>query len=257
MLTGFNIFILIIIAVLGLVVGSFLNVLIFRIDNLKSVLKGRSYCPHCKKTLLWKDLVPLFSFLILGGKCRYCRKNISWQYPIIEATTGIVFALLYSHFSDHPLTFIYYAVVFSLLIVVLTHDYLTQYIQEEFMVPALILIFVLSWYFGGFGFLNMIYGGLIGAGIPAILVLISKEKWMGRGDIEVGLALGLLLGFPVAVFGFFLACFLGSIYGLILMYYKNITLKARVPFAPALIIATFLSLIWGERIVNWYLNTLI
>ena len=237
--------------ILGLVIGSFLNVVIFRVDNLKTIVNSRSYCPSCKHTLGWLDLIPLFSFIFLGGKCRYCKNKISIQYPLVELGMGLVYVLLFFQ-SGLTLALAYYLIIFSILCVVFVYDLKTQYVIESFVWAALILSLLGSWYFGGLGFWNMILGGLIGGGIPAILVGVSREKWMGAGDIKIGLILGLILGYPVAIFGIFLAFILGSIAGLIYMKFANKTIKDSLPFAPFLITASLISLIFGQAVINWY-----
>jgi leader peptidase (prepilin peptidase)/N-methyltransferase len=236
---------------LGLCIGSFLNVLDLRFDNLKSIVNSRSHCPKCHHNLSALDLIPVASYFLLKGKCRYCEAKISPQYPIVELATGITFAALFYQFGLQ-LSFLYYAVIFSLLIVIFVYDLKSQTIPELYAWIALILSAAGGWYFGGFGLLNMIWGGLIGGGILAFLVLVSREKWMGAGDIKIGLILGLLLGYPVAIFGMFLAFFFGSVVGLIFIKYANKTLKSSIPFAPFLIFATFLSIFFGMAVVAWY-----
>ncbi|MCL5410329.1 MAG: prepilin peptidase [Patescibacteria group bacterium] len=240
----------------GLIAGSFLNVVIFRMDDLKSILSSRSHCPSCKKILKWYDLIPFISFVLLRAKCRYCGKNISWQYPLVELGTAVVYAVLFFAFGLSLATF-FYSVIFSLLIVVFVYDLKTQMTPEPFVWAALILSTLGGWYFGNFGFLNMIYGGLIGGGILAFLVLISKEKWMGSGDIKIGLILGFLTGYPVAVLAVFLSFLMGSIAGLIYMKAAHKTIKDALPFAPFLISATFISILFGNLVINWYLGTLV
>jgi len=242
--------------VLGLTIGSFLNVVIFRMDDLKSILNSRSHCPNCKQILKWYDLVPFVSFILLRAKCRYCGKEISWQYPLVEVSTALTFLLLYLSFGLSWAT-IFYLIVFSLLIVVFVYDLKTQMTPEIFVWIALVLVFLGSWYFGSLGFMNMIYGGLIGGGSLALLVYISKEKWMGAGDIKIGAILGLLVGFHSAIFGMFLAFFLGSIAGLIYIKIAHKTIKDSLPFAPFLILASFLTLLFGNTVINWYLGTFV
>lgn len=254
MVNGIN---LILVAIFGLVIGSFLNVLIFRIDNLKSVLTGRSKCMHCKHVLSSADLIPLFSFLILRGKCRYCHKKLSIQYPIIELLTALVFVFLFFYFGANISAFIFYAVVFSSLIVVSVHDLKTQYVPQEFVIFAVVLLLAFGSQIAPFDYKSMLLGGLVGGGIPAVLVLVSRERWMGSGDIGVGLVLGMLVGFPVSVFGFFLACLLGSVVGLVYVYINKKTIKLAMPFAPFLVLSALFSLVWGERIISWYFNSFI
>jgi leader peptidase (prepilin peptidase)/N-methyltransferase len=241
--------------ILGLIIGSFLNVVIFRIDNLQTILLTRSKCPNCGKQLQWFDLVPLLSFIMLKGKCRYCQKPISVQYPIVELGTAIMVSSLFLHFGL-GLAFFYYSLIFCILAVVLVYDFYKQLVPEEFVWAALILTIILSWYIGGLGIGNMFLGGLVGGGFPALLVMLSKEKWMGAGDIKIGLILGMLLGYPVAIFGLFLAFVLGSVVGIAFIAKSKKTLKDSLPFTPFLIAATFLGLIYGNLIVNWYLYSI-
>lgn len=241
----------ILIFIMGLCIGSFLNVLVLRIDNLSTVWKGRSFCPSCKHTLSWMDLIPLFSFMTLLGKCRYCKKSISMQYPAVEFGVGILFFLLFLKFGL-GLALIYYLVTFSILTVVFIYDLKTQLVPETFVWIALGLAFVGGWHFGNFSFIDMIYGGLVGGGLFALLVIVSKETWMGAGDIKIGLIMGFLLGYPVAVLGLFLSFVLGSIVGLIYMKIASKTIKDSLPFAPFIIASTLIAMIIGQGIINWY-----
>ena len=133
-------------------------------------------------------------------------------------------------------------------------DFKTQMVPEEFVWAALAITALGSWYFGGFGVLNMVYGGLTGGLVPAFLVIVSKEKWMGVGDIKIGLLLGLLVGFPAAILMIFLSFVLGSIVGLTAIVLKSKKLKDSLPFAPFLISGGLITLFWGRLVINWYLG---
>lgn len=246
------IFNLILFLIFGLVVGSFLNVLILRTDDLVSVLNTRSRCPNCKTKLSWKDLIPVVSFLILKARCRYCDKPISWQYPVVELSTGILFAVLYYYFGLTIQTF-YYIAIFSVLLVVLVHDIKTEEVPEIFVWIALGLS-IFGWLAGGFGFWQMILGAIISGGFLGLIVFISKEKWMGAGDIKLGVIMGLLLGAGVAWLGLLMSFVLGSVIGLILMAFRIKSVKDSVPFAPFIILATLISLLVGRYIVAMYLG---
>lgn len=243
----------IIVFLIGLSVGSFLNVVILRLDDLESIVKERSHCTKCKNTISWYDLIPLLSFMLLKGKCRSCSDKISWQYPIVELSVGLLALLIFFYFG---LSFggVFYFVIFVLLFIVFVVDLKTQTVPEEFVWIALVIAVLGSWYFGGFGILNMVYGGLVGFVVPAFLVIVSKEKWMGSGDIKIGLLLGLLVGFPAAVLMVFLSFILGSIVGLIYVAKKSKKLKDSLPFAPFLISSGLITLLWGHYIINWYLG---
>jgi leader peptidase (prepilin peptidase)/N-methyltransferase len=247
-------FLLAIAFIFGLSIGSFLNVLVLRMDSLNTVWNTRSHCPNCKHTLAWYDLVPLFSYAILRGRCRYCRKPISWQYPLVELITGTIFGVLFAKYG-FDLSLLYYGVIFSLLMVVAVYDIKTQLVPEYFVWGALILALLGGWYFGNFGFLSMIYGGLVSGGLLAILVYASREKWMGAGDIKIGLILGFLLGYPIAIFGIFASFLIGAVIGLIYIYFKRKTIKASLPFAPFIIFSILFALIIGQTVFDWYWGT--
>lgn len=237
--------------IFGLIIGSFLNVVIFRIDDLKTIWFTRSHCQNCKKILKWYDLAPLFSYLALGGKCRFCKAKISAQYPIVEFFTAVSFLLLFLMLGL-TISLFFYLIVFSILIVVFVYDLKFQMVPEPFVWAALVLALLGSWYFGNFGVWSMILGGLVGGGIPAFLVLVSKERWMGAGDIKIGAILGVLCGYPVVFFGMFLAFLVGAIVGLVYIKIASKTIKAAMPFAPFLIFAAYISVMYGAAIVSWY-----
>jgi len=240
----------------GLIIGSFLNVVILRIDNLKSIIKGRSQCRNCKEVLSWLDLIPLVSYISLKGRCRYCGDNISWQYPLVEGGTGLLFAGLYYFYGLTPALF-FYLIIFCLLIIIAVYDILTQYVPEFFVWLTLILLLMAGWFYGNFSFGQSILGALIVGGVLFLLVAVSKEKWMGSGDIKIGMILGLIVGYPRALFGLFASFILGSIVGLIYIYLTKKTLKASLPFAPFLILSALIALLWGDKVINWYLGKLI
>lgn len=246
----------------GLAWGSFLNVVIYRIDNLRSIFRQRSRCPECKNTIRWYDNIPLLSFVVLRGKCRDCGKSISWQYPIVELFTAVIFVLLYLKLdiSWLDLIAIFY---FSVLIVLAIYDLKTMLIVSEFAYGAIALA-VIYWAilfltketaltFSVAGF--VILGGLLMAGIPAILVIGSREKWMGSGDIVIGLACGLMLGFKLSLTALALAFIIGAAFGLVLVAMRLKHFKDRVAFGPFLILGTLIAFFWGEHLINWYLGT--
>lgn len=220
-------------------------------DDLKSILAERSHCPSCRQKLKWIDLIPFLSFLMLRAKCRYCKAPISWQYPIVELVAGLMFAFLYSMIGLN-LALAFFIVLFSILLVVLVYDARTQNTPEFFVWMALGLAFVGSWYFSAIGIGSMLLGGIVAGGFLALLVVFSKERWMGAGDIKLGFILGLVLGYPSAILGLFVAFLLGSIVGLLAIAFKLKSIKESLPFAPFLIIATFFTLFYGGLILNWY-----
>lgn len=238
--------------VLGLILGSFLNVVIFRIDDLKSLLNTRSHCQNCKKIIAWYDLIPFVSFFILRARCRQCNEKISVQYPLVEGATGLLTVFLFLFYS-FSWSLLFYLIVFLILMVVFVYDLKTQTVPEPFVWAALTLSVLFGWYFGGFGFFSMIAGGLIAGGFLYALVYFSQEKWMGAGDIKIGFILGALAGYPNAIFALFFAFVFGSIVGLILIALKGKSLTTAIPFAPFLILSILFTLTYGQILISWYL----
>lgn len=261
--------IIILFFILGLIIGSFLNVLVFR-TKIEESLWGRSFCPKCKKKIDWYDNIPLFSFLILGAKCRKCRKKISWQYPIVEAGTALVFSFVVWRFFGvaEPSTWaptFYYLVTFSLLIAILVYDWLYMEIPGIILWPAIGFVTaagLLFDYLQKDTFVDImelnIYSGSLAALVVFLffflLVTLSKERWMGMGDAYLVILLGLFAGWPKILAGLFLAFFLGSIYGIALIALKKKTMKSQVPFAPFLILGASIAVFWYNPIVSWYMN---
>ena len=133
--------------VLGTICGSFLNCVIYRLEVSKSFLKGRSYCPHCKHILSWQDLIPIFSFIFLKGKCRYCQKPISWQYPLVELATGILFIWTYlSYDRDLSMSLIFYLIFACFLIIIFVYDLKHYLIPDKVIYPAIVLAFLYNIY---------------------------------------------------------------------------------------------------------------
>ena len=292
MLVILNIFIFI----FGLCIGSFLNVVIYRLEVKKS-LKGRSFCPHCKHVLSWLDLVPLFSFLFLRGKCRYCKKSISWQYPAVEISTAIIFLLIavsvIPGLTRNPesvqalwipafagmtiyLAFLFY--IASALIVIFVYDLKHYLIPDKILFPAIGIAFAYRLFenlviknlflnsnfkfqisnFAPLG--GYLLGAIIASGFFFFIWFVSRGNWMGFGDVKLSILMGLLLGFPNILAALFLAFLLGAIVGVVLIIFGKKSagwrIKSQIPFGPFLITGTFIALFWGSQIINWYLNGL-
>ena len=254
---------------LGLCIGSFLNCVIYRMEEQKT-LNGRSFCPNCKHTLAWYDLFPVFSFLFLGGKCRYCKKSISFQYPAVELATGLLFLLIYNlkfeilnqfeifkFLNILNLIFLFY--IASSLVVIFIYDLKHYLIPDIVLLPAIFITFifrVIEALNSNFKFQisNYLLAVAIAAGFFLLIWLVSGGRWMGFGDVKLAVLMGLLLSWPDILLALFLAFFSGAAIGLALMIWKKKNLKSEVPFGPFLIFGTFIALFWGPQIIQWYLN---
>jgi len=244
---------------LGLAVGSFLNCLIFRLEKGEGFLLGRSYCPKCQHQLNWLDLIPLFSFLLLKGKCRYCRQKISWQYPLVELATGILFLSPLIYWAERPIIFqelFFYWVIFSFAIVIFVYDLKHYIIPDKVIYLAIVIALIFNFQFLILRELSTFKFSLLSAlGASLfflIVVLVSRGEWMGEGDVKLAFLMGLLLGFPNILVALFFAFLIGAIVGIGLVISGKKTLKSEVPFGPFLVTGTFIALFWGERIVEWY-----
>lgn len=237
----------------GLAIGSFVNVVIVRLKTAESFVFGNSHCPKCKAKIKWYDLIPVVSFLILQGRCRNCQEKISWQYPTVELTSALFFGIGYLVYGL-TYTSVLAAVLLDLLLIIVVYDLREMEVPESVSWIALALAFLGRLILSPNSFGSIILGGLIGGGVIGLLVFLSKGKWMGDGDIKIGLTIGFFLGFPVAVFGTFLAFILGAILGVILIGLKIKKGKDQLPFTPFMLAAMIIAIVWGQRIVDWYLG---
>lgn len=244
----------------GLIIGSFLNVIIYRLRLMDTIL-GRSNCPHCASQIRWYDNIPLLSFILLRARCRDCEGKISWQYPAVEFFTGIIFVLISRYFFNFlDLMSLwetgFYLIIASLLIVLLVYDW--QYMEVPILIFWIILsVIAVNLAFIGFSEINLsvvtdgfkslsIFYNLIGGFVAWLfffcLVFFSKEKWMGWGDVYVGLLAGLILGWPNILFGLLLSFTIGSIFSVGIILSKKGNMQSQVPFVPFLVLGTFLAI---------------
>lgn len=257
----------------GLIIGSFLNCLIYRLalpnfswKNLRG-LRGRSYCPHCKHTLSWQDLIPVLSFFILRGKCRYCRQKISFQYPLVELATAAIFLLIFNKFGVYNFQSFFALClmlgVACLMIVVFVFDLKHYLIPDEITLSAVFLALIyqlLKINDSGLQIadfkqlLNPLLAAFGASAFFLALVLISRGKWMGLGDVKFAVFMGLFLGWPNILAALFLAFFIGAIIGVGLIIFNKKGWKSEIPFGPFLVIATFLAMFFGQNIAAWYLG---
>ncbi|MFA6525251.1 MAG: prepilin peptidase [Patescibacteria group bacterium] len=236
--------------IFGLIIGSFLNVVVYRMKNKKDFLKGRSFCTHCKKTLSAIDLIPLLSFILLLGKCRYCRKKISWQYPLVEFSTGLVFLILYLKFG-FSLEFYIYSLYSVFLIIIFVYDLLYYLVLDSVSMPAIIVGFIGSLVLG-LSLTNIIIGGIIGLTFFLLQFVISKGKWIGGGDLRLGLMCGFMVGWPKILPLLVVTYVSGAIISVSLLATKKKKWQDSVPLGIFLTLATLVVLLFGDQIIDWY-----
>ncbi len=243
---------------LGLAVGSFLNCVIFRLEKGESPWRGRSYCFSCQKELGFRDLIPIGSFLWQKGRCRFCRKKISWQYPLVELITAILFSTAVLFRLD-PDLMIAYEWLFrdwlfiAFLLIIFVYDLKHYLILDKVVLPAIIITLTLNLILG-LAWQSLIIGGLAGGIFFLIQYLISQGRWLGGGDIRLGVLLGAMLGWPGAAIAITLAYFIGSIFSLILLALKKKSWQSQLPLGAFLTIAAAITMFWGKEILRWYLN---
>lgn len=244
------------ISIIGMIVGSFLNVCIYRISREESILYPQSHCGICNNRLKPMDLIPLISYIFLRGKCRYCGEKIPLRYPIIEIFNCILYLIVYWKCGFSILT-VKFCILASLLIVIGLIDYSTQDVYTSTTLFGLVigLIFIAIQYFiYKESVSNLFIGGLIGILLIGSIVFFTKG--MGEGDIEIAGVCGLFLG----VKGIFLALFLGimlcGLLGIIILISKFKNAEDRIAFGPFIGIGTMICVLGGNEIINWYLNLL-
>lgn len=269
-------FVIIFLFVMGLVWGSFLNVVIFRMSHGKSIAEGRSICPKCKHVLSWRYNIPLFSYAFLGGRCAYCHKKISIQYPLIEFLTGVFFVwwfvVGFNFFKlvGNPWSFVqplFWLVVGLVLLAIFMTDLL--YMVIPFSLNLLLFSLSLMYRVGltGFGmmqpgdFFRALASGF-GVCLLFLLVQVITKKvrgvdGFGLGDIFLVPSLGILLGWPKIVPAMFMSFMIGSVLGILLIMFGKKKLGEYLPFGPFLIAGTILSLVWGGQIWSWYMSLLV
>ena len=224
--------------VFGLIFGSFLNVLIYRLRNGGRIFFDRSKCPHCKTTLKWHDLVPLLSFAYLYGRCRYCRKKISWQYPLVELASGIVWVLVFYRFWP-SWNIIYYIFILSLFLAIAVYDARWKIIPDRLVYPAIIIVFIYNAFNA-----NLIVPLFVALSVFLFFFLIyyfSSGRAMGLGDAKLSFLIGLFLNPISSLVAFNLAFIFGAIYAIILLVIGKKSLKSKIALGPFLVLGTIIA----------------
>lgn len=240
----------IIIFLYGIVIGSFLNVLIYRLPKKENIVTTRSHCMNCGYQLKWYDLVPIFSYLVLGGRCRKCKTRISVQYPIIEALNGCLYLIVFYKFGM-SVDSLLYCLLFSALLTLSVIDFRTYEIPIGINVFILLLGLVrviTDWT----NWADYLIGFLAVSAFLYLIYIITHGRGIGGGDVKLMAVCGLVLGWKLILLGFFLGCIIGSICHLIRMKISHA--DHVLAMGPYLSVGVMIAALWGNQMINWYLS---
>ena len=248
----------ILIFIYGLLIGSFLNVCIYRIPREESIIFPSSHCPNCGTSLKWYDLVPVLSYIFQKGKCRYCGGEISQQYPIVELLNAIMYLFIYLQFG-FTLEFLFYAIIFSILIIITVIDLQHMIIPDSLVIAIFIFTIIYKLlnyilYRQSPELINSILGLVLSILLFLLIIIISKGG-MGGGDATLIGVLGFILGIKGIFLAIFLSFILGAIISIFLLIMKIKNRKDPIPFGPFIILGFLIVVFWGESLINWYKNT--
>lgn len=246
-------------ALVGLVTGSFLNVVIHRVPRGVSIVRPRSRCPYCNGPIRAADNIPVLSWLLLKGRCRRCGAPISARYPLLEALTGALFALCVARFG-FTVEALVAAVFCSLLVVLAAIDLEHFLLPDRITLPGIALGWLLQRWLPATSLLEAIVGALVGAGVLILLINVwywlRDEESMGLGDVNMLAMIGAFLGWQGVISTLFIASLLGALAGLALIAARRLTLKGRLPFGFFLALGALVSLFAGEALIGWYAQLL-
>ena len=251
-----HLFTSIIIFIIGLVIGSFSNVCIYRIPRHESVISPGSHCPNCGKPVRPIDNIPVLSYLLLMGKCHYCGKNISLQYPFVELLTGLLYLLIFLTF-DLTIDTLAYIMLASVLIIITFIDLKESIIPDILSLPMIGIGFIFSFFLSKITYIDSLLGILTGGGSLLIIAIMGsflfKKEAMGGGDIKLAAMIGAFLGWKLTLLTLFIGFFAGAIIGTIFMIMKQKKENEAIPFGPFIALGSIIALFWGEMMIEWYL----
>ena len=240
--------------ILGAVIGSFLNVCIYRIPAGESIVSPPSRCPQCGAGIRWYQNVPILSWLFLRGRCAACKTSISARYPLNEALTGLLFALVIYSFGFSPATLVYWLLAAALVVITFI-DLDHQIIPDVISLPGIVVGFLCSFFIPWVGWLDSLLGILLGGGILMLIAygyeFLAKREGMGGGDIKLLAMLGAFLGWKAIFPIVFLASFAGTLIGVPLMLLQKKDGKLALPFGPFLALAAIIYLLYGPQLLRF------
>ena len=244
---------------MGLCIGSFLNVCIYRLPESKSIVHPRSMCPNCDTLIPFYDNIPLFSYLWLKGQCRRCKVKISMRYPMVELLGGLVALGTYLRFGLTIETLIYYVFIAALLVVTFI-DLDHRIIPDVITLPGIPICFAASFALPDITYKDALLGILVGGGslflVAWVYTILTKKEGMGGGDIKLLAMMGAIVGWQGVLFTIFVASLVGTLAGLAVMLQSHKGLKLAVPFGPFLSIGSITYIFFGTPLIDWYFNLL-
>ncbi|MDW7643682.1 MAG: prepilin peptidase [Desulfuromonadales bacterium] len=243
--------------ILGAVIGSFLNVCIYRVPAGESVISPPSRCPQCGAGIRWYQNIPILSWIFLRGRCASCRTPIPWRYPAVEALTGGLFLLVLWTFELQAATLVYW--LFAALLVVITFiDLDHQIIPDVISLPGIPIGFVCTFFVPWLSWADSLLGILIGGGslylVAFLYELLTKKEGMGGGDIKLLAMIGAFLGWKAVFPVIFFSSLLGTLVGVPVMLIQKADSRLAIPFGPFLALGALICLFWGYEILSWYLS---
>ena len=239
-----------IIFIYGIVLGSFLNVCIYRIPNNESVLRPPSHCGICNKKLGWKDLIPIFSYIIIKGRCRYCNESISIRYPVVEFLTGILLVCIYIRYGL-TFNFFKYVALTLFLIIIAFIDYDTMYVYSCVVYTGIIvgivfmLLEVLRY---NSNLINYVLGAFLGFIVMGVIYLLTGG--IGLGDVEIAILCGVFIGWKLEIYFIILSFIIGGFIGCIMLFTRKKEKSDYIPLGPSLAIGAYFALIIGENLIS-------
>ena len=243
--------------IFGTIIGSFLNVCIYRIPAGQSIVTPASRCSHCQTPIRWYQNIPILSYLVLRGKCASCGVTISVRYPLVEALTGVLFLLVYMRFGMLWATPVYWLLAASLVVITFI-DLDHQIIPDVISLPGIPIGFVLTFFVAGLSWHDSLLGVLVGGGslacVAGIYYLLTRNEGMGMGDIKLLAMLGAFMGWKAILPTIFIGSLIGSLVGVPLMLIKRASGKLAIPFGPFLSLGAIVYLLWGPDLISWYLS---
>jgi len=243
--------------VFGAIVGSFLNVCIIRLPKEESIITPGSHCPHCNHPIMFYDNIPLISYLLLGGKCRYCKRSISAQYPLVEGITAISSLLLFLKYG-FSLSYLFYFSFVAALIVITVIDLYHQIIPDVISIPGIGVGLLGALIIPHITFFKSLLGILLGGGslfvVATLYQWLFKREGMGGGDVKLLAMIGAFLGWDAVILTILLSSLIGSITGIIIMVFKGKGFKYAIPFGPFLSLGAVTALFYRNEIISWYLQ---